>query len=123
MEHQFSALEKAALRFKLVKDRMKLYYFISTQIRHIKKYLRWFNWIWVDSYAHNFIPSSFKELLKVVLLLSYIAIFLILLGLTMYLMFTSVLLAVLFFIGWLASLPFIANFLEVPLKEDEESDY
>lgn len=120
MKHQFSALEKAILRFKIIKDRMKLYYFISTQIRRIKKYLRWFNWVWVDTHAHNFIPDLFKELLKHVLVISYVAFALALFGITIYAMFSSMLLAILCYVGWILSLPFIIKILEVPLKEYEE---
>ena len=121
MNVNFRLWRKAILKFKLVKDKMKLYYFISNRIRRIKKILRWLNWAWVDSYAHNFIPTPLPNIWKTILFILYTAIILSFVGVMFYSIFiipwlTVVLLTIGFF-----SLFVLAEIINVPLKE-EESD-
>ena len=119
MNVNFRLWREAVLRFKIIKDRMKLYYFISTKVKRIKRILRWFNWAWVDTYAHRFIPITFAEIIKAFLVAFYG-----LLGLAfIILMFYSLIAApwlacVCCIVGFLA-LPILANLLEVPLKKEE----
>ena len=70
-EHHFSALEKAILRFKLIKDRMKLYYFVCNRLRTVKKIIRWFDYFWVDSDGEDHVPIALVYSIKAFLISLY----------------------------------------------------
>lgn len=108
------------MRFRIIKDKMKFYYFISNRLRTIKKILNWLNWAWVDTHAHKHLMFPLEHLLKFALMGLYTLVPLIFVVVMFASMFTTPWLTALLVVVGLISLPFLANFLEMPLKDESD---
>jgi len=99
---------------------MKLYYFISNRLRTVRKILNWLNWAWVDTHAHKHLIYPLEYVVKLFLMALYIVVPIVFVITMFAAMFAKPWLTVLLVAGGMISLPFLANFLEMPLKEESD---
>lgn len=105
-----------------MKNRIKIYYFVSNKIKTINKILNWFNWAWVDTHAQKYMPNIFKEIIKALIGLFYTAIVAaFFVSVFSFIVIDPLISFFLLLIGVLM-LPIVIKMLELPMKTTEKDN-